>query len=113
MFDRLIRGMSRTRTGIAFLTGAAAVLSGVGHVLARPAARMPAVPPSRDRFRIYRSESELGFVYWVLQGRGSFDCFALFDSWEQAMQEAERRIAVSRRIASPRREPARLAVAAR
>jgi hypothetical protein len=54
-----------------------------------------------DRFRIYRTKTEVGFSYWVLQGNGLFEGFALFDSWEQAMQEAERRVEVARRILVP------------
>jgi hypothetical protein len=52
-----------------------------------------------DRFRIYRSKTDLGYTYWVLQGFGAFQSFALFDTWEQAIQEADRRLTVARRIA--------------
>jgi hypothetical protein len=30
-------------------------------------------------------------VYWVLQGHGEFQCFVLFDTWREAMDEATRR----------------------
>lgn len=112
MLDKLIRGLSRRKNGILLLGGAAAVLSGVERLLStRPPDASVASQRSEtrdfvlpvlkreDRFRVYKSQTDLGYAYWVLQGFGSFECFALFDSWEQAMQEAERRVAVALRLA--------------
>lgn len=95
MLKRLIAGMSRNRGGVALLSGAAALLSGVEKTLSTR--RRTEAPVGR--FHIYRSKTpELGYAYWVLQGSGAYDCFALFDSWNQAVQEAERRLAVARRV---------------
>ena len=46
----------------------------------------------RDYFSIRRTKSELGYVYWVLQGYGEFQCFVLFDTWKEAAAEASRRV---------------------
>jgi hypothetical protein len=99
LFKRLIGGLARNRSGIVLLTGAAAVLSGVERVMGGHRAIVdpkPNLTPG-DRFRIYRTNSEIGYTYWVLQGFGTFSCFALFDSWEQAIQEANRRVVIVER----------------
>lgn len=46
----------------------------------------------RDYFSIRRTKSDLGYVYWVLKGYGEFQCFILFDTWREAVDEASRRI---------------------
>ena len=45
-----------------------------------------------DYFSIRQTRSELGYVYWVLQGHGKFTSFALFDTWREAMDAAHQRI---------------------
>ncbi len=45
----------------------------------------------RNYFSIRRTKSELGYVFWVLHGHGEFQCFVLFDSWREAIEEAIRR----------------------
>jgi hypothetical protein len=129
VFKRLIHSFSRHRSGIVLLSGAAALLSGVERALAprtasdRPRSQTPlpnaqpvqtpAADPSADGFKIYRSKTDLGYAYWVLQGRGCFQSFSLFDTWEQAMQEAERRLAVARRVAAPVKPERHLVLAPR
>ena len=46
----------------------------------------------RNYFSIRRTKSELGYVYWVLQGYGNFQCFVLYDTWKEAVDEASQRI---------------------
>jgi hypothetical protein len=46
----------------------------------------------RDYFRISRTKSEVGYVYWVLQGFGAYKCFVLLDTWQQALDEANARV---------------------
>jgi hypothetical protein len=47
----------------------------------------------KDYFEIRRTQSELGYTYWVLQGVGKFQGVALFDTWQEAMDEARSRAA--------------------
>lgn len=106
MLDRFVRTIARNRKGINLLTGMAVVLSGVERLLSahrpKPVLAIPQpVPPPRQRYRIYRTSDDSGFSYWILQGAGSQNSFALFDTWSQAMQEAERRLAAAHRIAQP------------
>ena len=100
---RLIRGLSRTRSGLLLLTGLATVLEGVESALttreAAPKVRRAVV--RSDFFSIRRTQSELGYTYWVLQGHGRFASFALFDTWQEAMDEASRRISAEMEAAQP------------
>jgi len=45
-----------------------------------------------DYFTIKRTRSELGYTYWVLQGHGKFASFTLFDTWREALDEANTRL---------------------
>jgi hypothetical protein len=49
-------------------------------------------PPSDRQFSIKRTKSEVGYVYWVLEGYGRHKCFVLCDSWEEAMEQAKARL---------------------
>ena len=49
-----------------------------------------------DFFQIRQTRSELGFVYWVLQGNGRFLSFTLFDTWQEAMDSANQRLSECR-----------------
>src|SRR3954470_15229219 len=92
--------------GIHLIAGAVGFLAGLQQLLSArdrrtcgggPSPLPSAVPASatesgqekrRDYFSIRRTKSELGYVYWVLQGHGEFQCFVLFDTWREAMDEA-------------------------
>ena len=50
-----------------------------------------------DFFQIRQTRSDLGFVYWVLQGRGRFASFTLFDTWQEAMDSANQRLSECRK----------------
>lgn len=89
----------RLRTGILLVAGTAIVLAGLGKMLARRSLKdspgHAALPvPARssgvrtDYYTIRQTRSELGYVYWVLQGHGRFASFALFDTWREAMDAA-------------------------
>lgn len=107
---RMVERMARSRSGMIVLSGLAAVLGGVEKVLSgrpqtrvesatRLGARATAPSPAAARlhyFTIRQTRSELGYVYWVLQGFGYFQSFALFDTWAEAMQSADERIVVAR-----------------
>lgn len=45
----------------------------------------------KDYFCVRRTKSEVGYIYWVLQGYGQFHCYELYDSWREACDEAVRR----------------------
>jgi len=96
---------------IHLIAGAVGVLAGFQHLLCRrdrtkaPAESVQPTPEAssdaaevkgnrRDYFSIRRTKSELGYVYWVLQGHGEFQCFVLFDTWNEAAAEASRRVSV-------------------
>jgi hypothetical protein len=64
---------------------------------------LPAVTPAApgkpeslkaDRhFSIKRTRSEVGYVYWILEGYGQYKCFVLCDSWDEAVAQAKARLA--------------------
>lgn len=89
--------------GIHVIAGAVGVLAGIQYLLcskdrpnklALPMTPEPAHPAAerQNRFAIRRTKSELGYVYWVLQGFGQFQCYLLCDTWQEAMNEACLRI---------------------
>ena len=44
------------------------------------------------QFSIKRTKSEVGYVYWILEGYGKHKCFVLCDTWEEAMEQAKTRL---------------------
>jgi hypothetical protein len=44
------------------------------------------------QFSIKRTRSEVGYVYWILEGFGNHKCFVLCDTWEEAMEQAKTRL---------------------
>jgi hypothetical protein len=91
--------------GVHLIAGAVGVLAGLRHLLSAKDRNKGTVEPAwaastalkdspaathmkRDYFSIRRTKSELGYVYWVLQGHGAFQCFVLFDTWKEAVDEA-------------------------
>lgn len=101
----LVSGMARRRSGVALLIGVSSVLTGVSRLLKRKLPQqqnrpVPALPRTgvhaesrRHYFSIRQTRSEVGFVYWVLQGFGCFESFSLHDTWREAVDEANRRLA--------------------
>jgi len=43
-------------------------------------------------FRIRRTKSELGYTFWILEGLDKHKCFVLFDTWQEAIDEANLRL---------------------
>ncbi len=66
------------------------------HPIPEPAPKPPPEPvkqkPERN-FSIKRTKSEVGFVYWILEGYGRYKCFILCDSWNEAIAEAKVKMA--------------------
>jgi hypothetical protein len=62
--------------------------------------KAPSMPPvfrsalnrSDRQFSIKRTKSEVGYVYWILEGFGKHKCFVLCDTWEEAMEQAKARL---------------------
>ncbi len=64
-----------------------------------PPKALPTTPVFRSplhrsdrQFSIKRTKSEVGYVYWILEGFGKHKCFVLCDSWEEAMEQAKTRL---------------------
>jgi hypothetical protein len=113
MFGKVVRSLCRDRRGLSLVAGAIGVLTGVEHLLStrttKPAP-VPSAPPaeepvlaskSRACFKISQTRSELGYVYWVLHHYGANPSYALFDTWQEAMDEAARRIAATQPVRVP------------
>jgi hypothetical protein len=96
-----------SRLTFTLLMGVSVVLRGVERLLApsprvakssaTPARKVAEKRPSRPRehyFTIRQTRSEIGLVFWVLQGFGCYDSFTLLDTWREAMDEANRRLAM-------------------
>jgi hypothetical protein len=60
----------------------------------------PSVPAAKPRIKISQTRSELGYVYWVVREFGGNPSYALFDTWQEAMNEAQRRMAATQSEAS-------------
>jgi hypothetical protein len=60
---------------------------------APPASMVRSALNRSDRqFSIKRTKSEVGYVYWILEGFGKHKCFVLCDTWEEAMEQAKTRL---------------------
>jgi hypothetical protein len=55
----------------------------------------PLVPKTdaARNFSIKRTKSEVGYVYWILEGYGKYKCFILCDSWDEAVEQAKAKLA--------------------
>lgn len=51
-----------------------------------------AINRANRQFSIKRTKSEVGYVYWILEGYGKHKCFVLCDTWEEAMEQAKNRL---------------------
>ena len=110
MLQNLVRGLCRNAGGIILVAGTIGLLTGVKQLMAAPPAVRRKERSTRykydhaiDRFTIRRTQSELGYTYWVLQGFGKYRGFTLFDTWQEAISEVERRTSL------PVRRPAAVA----
>lgn len=102
MLQTVVRGLCRRSGGLVLVAGAIGVLAGVEHLMSgrvvskpRPQIRPQQCTVSAkdpNRYSVRRTHSELGYTYWVLQGHGCYSGFALFDTWKEAIDEAQRRL---------------------
>jgi hypothetical protein len=100
LFNRMF-----AKSTLVLAASAAGLLVGVKRLLtpkrviysrALPAATPVSKPESlkADRhFSIKRTRSEVGYVYWSLEGYGQYKCFVLCDSWDEAVAQAKARLA--------------------
>jgi hypothetical protein len=98
--------------GLLFAAGAVAltvgVIAGIERLLkdsspaprATPEAPPQAPPPAETlvkeaerNFSIKRTKSEVGYVYWILEGYGKYKCFVLCDTWDEAVAQAKAKLA--------------------
>lgn len=109
MLQNVVRGLCRNSGGVILVAGAIGVLAGVQRLMSArtPVSRTSRISQSRspvpaaaiDRFSIRRTKSEIGYCFWVLQGYGKYKGFDLFDTWQEAIHEAQRRIDVPEHVA--------------
>ena len=66
----------------------------VEHLLLTPPATATVRPADavQRKFSIKRTKSEVGYVYWILEGYGEHKCFVLCDTWQEAVQQAKLRL---------------------
>jgi hypothetical protein len=83
------------RVSILIAAGVTGVLVGL---LARPK------KPARC-FSIKRTKSELGYTFWILEGFGRHKCFILCDTWQEAIEEANRRLGAAPAAQKPDKPP--------
>jgi hypothetical protein len=100
MFRKFVSGLCRDRRGLVLVAGAVGVLTGVEHLFsarstksgtAKPTPALPK-PAQQTRIKISRTKSELGYVYWVVRDTCGDPSYTLFDTWQDAMDEAARRL---------------------
>lgn len=112
MFGKVFSGFCRRRSGLVFVAGAIGFLAGVEYLLAMRAPKPDRMTGSRSRnqsrqltprFKISQTRSEFGYVYWVVRLVGGSPSYALFDTWQEAIDEVNRRITAA---ASTRSAPA-------
>lgn len=106
MFQNILGHLCRKPGGVKLVASAAGVLTGVGYLIGsrkKPAPRRGRpvehtrliMTVRQDYFNIRRTKSELGYTYWVLQGFGQYRGFTLFDTWQEAMEQATARLKAS------------------
>jgi hypothetical protein len=119
MFKGLLGGLFKATGALVLAVGVIGVLVGVERLLSsmdkepknsnpdnpRPSdpqpvpvapLEAPAVPSPQERyFSIKRTKSEVGYVYWILEGFGKHKCFVLCDTWEEAVAQAKARLAAA------------------
>ena len=99
MLRHILRGLCNNSSGRTLVAGAIGVLTGVEHLLSGRPQDARTAPPVKQKaqarthyIQIRRTRSELGYTYWVLHGFGRYQGFALFDTWQEAIDESLSRI---------------------
>ena len=102
MLHNLLRGLCRNPGGVVLVAGTIGVLAGLKHFIsgraietglnrARAGRERLRTSVRLDRFSLRRTHSDLGYTYWVLQGFGRYRGFTLFDTWQEAIDDIQRR----------------------
>jgi hypothetical protein len=86
-----MRRLFLTAGTILFAVGMAGLLIGFERLRSRSESR---AKPERC-FRIRRTKLDADYVYWVVEGLGRHKCFVLCDTWQDAIDEANRRLRVT------------------
>jgi len=73
-------------------TTTAAVPDATAPVASLATPLVPKTDAARN-FSIKRTKSEVGYVYWILEGYGKYKCFILCDSWDEAVEQAKAKLA--------------------
>ena len=103
MLRKAVASLCRNSCGLALVGGAISFLTGVEFFFSgggaqadglkthqRKGAKAP--PQLQQRLRISQTRSELGYVFWVVREPGGNPAYALFDTWQEAMDEVLRRL---------------------
>ncbi len=104
MLRNIFGALCRKQGGVKLVAGAVGVLTGIELLLSARSTsaqrniawRNPVEAVRKDYFQIRRTKSELGYTFWVLQGFGKHTSFSLFDTWQEAMEEATLRLKAAR-----------------
>ena len=98
MFGKVVSGLCRRRSGLVVVASAIGLLVGAEYLLAlrtpkpdraRPRSQSAIV---KQRIKVTQTRSELGYVYWVVRETGANPTYTLFDTWQEAMDEVNRRM---------------------
>jgi hypothetical protein len=98
MFAKVVPGFCCKTSGLVLVVSAIGILAGFRYLLATrtPKADRPRSlndsKLSAPRLKIAQTRSELGYVYWVVRETGPNAKYALFDTWQEAMDEVNRRV---------------------
>jgi hypothetical protein len=109
MFGNVVRILCRDGRGRTLVGGAIGILTGVQCLLTSREVKSPVAKPKpepvpvradvasrpKPRIKISQTRSELGYVYWVVREFGPDPSYALFDTWQEAINEAARRVAAA------------------
>ena len=112
MFRKVVSGLCHKSGGLVLVAGAIGVLTAVEQFMStrntvaasKPMTRPldPSCATQKPRVKISQTRSELGYVYWVVRESGENPNYALFDTWQEAMDEVNRRMqAVVRTTVQP------------
>jgi hypothetical protein len=101
MFGKVVSGLCCSRGGLVVVAGAIGLLASVGYLFAKRtpkpdrAARAQGrkhFAPVTPRIKVSQTRSEFGYVYWVVRETGSNPRYALFDTWQEALDDVNRRM---------------------
>ena len=92
MTGRLLRGFFIASGALLCMAGAVALSKRRNRPMSAKTTPAHSQSKRSDFFSLTRSRSKDPCPKWVLQGYGRYTCFLLFDSWEEAMRQANFRL---------------------